>query len=85
MDIDSIPEVVLWDICASIFTENSYEKWSKFWHLWRQIKAEIRGIREISLLLAAITYHSGVLKMHRHKDVMSACISGSVIHMSFSR
>ncbi|KAI1422270.1 heterokaryon incompatibility protein-domain-containing protein [Xylaria sp. FL1777] len=37
MDIDDIPEAVLCNVCASIFNENSYERWSRFWQIWQQI------------------------------------------------
>ncbi|KAI0459533.1 heterokaryon incompatibility protein-domain-containing protein [Xylaria acuta] len=34
---DGIPEATFCKICAPIFSENSYERWSKFWQIWDQI------------------------------------------------
>ncbi|KAI0549236.1 heterokaryon incompatibility protein-domain-containing protein [Xylaria curta] len=34
---DAIPEATFCEICAPIFSENSYERWSKFWQIWGQI------------------------------------------------
>ncbi|KAI0970539.1 heterokaryon incompatibility protein-domain-containing protein [Xylaria arbuscula] len=37
MDIDDLPEAVLCEVCASIFSDNSYERWAKFWQIWKKI------------------------------------------------
>ncbi|KAI0966577.1 heterokaryon incompatibility protein-domain-containing protein [Xylaria arbuscula] len=34
---DDIPEVTLCKFCTQIFSENSYERWSKFWHFWEKV------------------------------------------------
>ncbi|KAI1291475.1 heterokaryon incompatibility protein-domain-containing protein [Xylaria venustula] len=37
MYFNDLPKAVLCKVCASIFNNNSYERWAKFWQIWRKI------------------------------------------------
>ncbi|KAI0466808.1 heterokaryon incompatibility protein-domain-containing protein [Xylaria cf. heliscus] len=42
-DHDDIPEVILCKLCTSIFSESSYEQWSKWWQKWEQMPERKRN------------------------------------------
>ncbi|KAJ8128826.1 hypothetical protein O1611_g4805 [Lasiodiplodia mahajangana] len=35
---DDVPEAKFCKICAPIFSENSYDRWSRFWQVWEKIR-----------------------------------------------
>ncbi|KAI3317431.1 heterokaryon incompatibility protein-domain-containing protein [Xylariaceae sp. AK1471] len=37
-DDDVIGAAIFCKVCAPIFSENSYERWAKYWQIWRQIR-----------------------------------------------
>ncbi|KAI0197560.1 heterokaryon incompatibility protein-domain-containing protein [Astrocystis sublimbata] len=42
--IIDLPEATPCDICAPIFAENSYERWSKYWDIWEIVRPIYRSI-----------------------------------------